>query len=144
MNAVPVTTLVFEDRTAGAGPRFCYVIRAAASVEPVIESAASNEVCVDIKDVAPPAAPAGVATLVGADDVEVSWSPSAEPDLRGYRIYRGPEGGAPERLAEVAATETKWRDPRPARGGLYLYTVTAYDASGNESAPSRPAEGHLP
>ena len=144
MNAVPVTTHAFEDRTMGGGARFCYVVRVAASVEPLVESAPSNEACVDIKDVAPPAAPAGVATLVGADAVEVSWSPSAEADLAGYRVYRAPEGGAPERLAELAATETKWRDASPQRGGNFLYTVTAYDKSGNESAPSKPAEGHRP
>ena len=144
MNPVPITTNAFEDRTAGAGQRWCYAVRAAASVDPVVESAASDEVCVDIKDVAPPAAPAGVATVAGADAVEISWSPSAEPDLAGYRVYRAPEGGAPARLAELPAGQTTWRDPSPGRGGLHLYTVTAFDQSGNESAPSKPAEGHLP
>ena len=144
MNPVPITVNAFEDRTANTGQRWCYVVRAAASVDPVVESAPSNEVCVDIKDVAPPAAPAGVATLAGADAVEVSWSPSAEPDLAGYRVYRGPEGGTPERLAELPAGQTTWRDAKPGRGGLFLYTVTALDQSGNESARSKPAEGHLP
>jgi fibronectin type 3 domain-containing protein len=144
MNAVPITTNAFEDRTAAAGPRWCYAVRTAASVDPVVESAASNEVCVDIKDVSPPAAPVGVATLVGADVVEVSWSPSAEPDLAGYRVYRRPEGGTPSRVAELPGGQTAWRDASPARGGLHLYTVTAFDQSGNESAPSKPAEGHIP
>lgn len=144
MNPAPITTNAFEDRTGGTGPRWCYVVRAAASVDPVAESAASNEVCVDIKDVAPPAAPAGVATLAGADAVELTWSPSAEPDLAGYRVYRAPEGGPPARLAELPSDQTTWRDASPVRGGLFLYTVTAFDQSGNESAPSRPAEGHLP
>lgn len=144
MNTAPVTTNVFEDRTAGSGPRFCYVVRAAASVEPVVESVPSNEACVDIVDVAPPAPPAGVTTVVGADAVDVSWSPSAEADLAGYRVYRAPEGGAPARLAEIPPGQTTWRDTTPGRGSLFLYTVTAFDRTGNESAPSRPAEGHLP
>jgi fibronectin type 3 domain-containing protein len=144
MNPVPITTNAFEDRTAGAGSRWCYAVRAAASVDPVVESDASNEVCVDIEDVAPPAPPAGVATLAGADSVEVSWSPSAEPDLAGYRVYRAPEGGAAARVAELPPGQTTWRDATPGRGTLHLYTVTAFDQSGNESAPSRPAEGHLP
>jgi hypothetical protein len=144
LSAAPVTAHAFEDRTMGAGPRWCYVVRVAASTDPLVESAPSNEVCVDIKDVAPPAAPAGVATLVGEDAIEVSWSPSAEEDLAGYRVYRAAEGKPPERLAEVQATETKWRDATPPHGGNFLYTVTAYDKSGNESAPSKPAEGHLP
>jgi hypothetical protein len=144
MNPVPITVNAFEDRTADTGPRWCYVVRAAASVDPVVESVASDEVCVDIKDVAPPAAPAGVATLAGAEAVEVSWSPSPESDLAGYRVYRAPEGGAPERLAELPAGQTTWRDASPGRGGLHVYTITAFDRSGNESAPSKPAEGHLP
>jgi hypothetical protein len=144
MNPVPIPTNAFEDRTAAGGQRWCYAVRAAASVDPVVESAASNEVCIDITDVTPPAIPAGVATLAGAEVVEVSWSPSAEPDLAGYRVYRAPEGGAPARLAELPAGQTTWRDASPARGGLHLYTVTAFDKSGNESAPSKPAEGHLP
>jgi hypothetical protein len=144
MNPVPITTNAFEDRTAAPGPRWCYSVRAAATVEPVVESDASNEVCVDIKDVAPPAPPAGVTTLAGAAAVEVSWSPSAEPDLAGYRVYRAPEGGAPARLAELPPTQTTWRDASPGRGGLHLYTLTAFDRAGNESAPSKPAEGHLP
>jgi hypothetical protein len=144
MNAVPVTTNAFEDRTMGSGPRWCYVVRAAASVDPVVESVPSNEVCVDIVDVAPPAPPAGVTTVVGADAVDVSWSPSAETDLAGYRVHRAPEGGAPARLAEIPPGQTTWRDPAPGRGALFLYTVTAFDRTGNESAPSKPAEGHLP
>ena len=144
MNPVPIATNAFEDRTAGAGQRWCYAVRAAASVDPVVESAASNEVCIDITDITPPAAPAGMATRAGAEAVEVSWSPSAEPDLAGYRVYRAPEGGAPARLAELPAGQTSWRDASPGRGGLHLYTVTAFDHSGNESKPSKPAEGHLP
>ena len=144
MNPVPITTTAFADRTAGSGPRWCYMVRAAASVEPVVESAPSNEICVDIKDVAPPAAPVGVATLASASAVEVSWSPSAEPDLAGYRLYRAPEGGTPSRLAELPPGQTTWRDASPGRGGLFVYTVTAFDQLGNESPPSKPAEGHLP
>ena len=144
MNPVPVTTNVFEDRTAAPGTRWCYVVRAAVSVDPVVESAPSSEACVEIKDVAAPAAPAGVTTVVGAEAVEVSWSPSAETDLAGYRVYRAPEGGRAARLTALPPGTTTWRDPNPARGGLHLYTVTAFDQSGNESAPSRPAEGHVP
>jgi len=144
MNAAPVTGNAFEDRTAASGPRWCYVVRLAVSADPLVESAPSNEVCVDVKDVAPPAAPLGVATLVAADAVELSWSASPELDLAGYRVYRAPEGGAPAKVADLASGQTTWRDPTPGRGGAHLYTVTAVDQAGNESAPSRPAEGHLP
>jgi hypothetical protein len=144
MNAAPITVNAFEDRTVGAGPRWCYVVRLALSTDPLVESAPSNEVCVDVKDVSPPSPPLGVATLVTADAIEVSWSPSGEADLAGYRVYRAAEGGTPARVVDLPAARTSWRDPAPGRGGAHFYTVTAIDQTGNESAPSAPAEGHLP
>jgi fibronectin type 3 domain-containing protein len=141
MNAAPLAGNAFEDRTAASGPRWCYVVRLAVAAD--VESAPSNEACVDVRDVSPPAPPLGVASLV-ADAVEISWSPSPEADLAGYRVYRAPEGGAPAKVADVPAGQTSWRDPSPRRGAPHLYTVTAFDQAGNESAPSRPAEGHLP
>ena len=78
------------------------------------------------------------------DAVELSWSPSSEPDLAVYRVYRARSGGDPVRLAEVAAGESSYRDATLARGVPFLYTVTAVDSAGNESPPSAPAEGSLP
>jgi fibronectin type 3 domain-containing protein len=120
------------------------VVRSAASIEPVIESAPSPEVCVAVKDVAAPAAPAGLAALVGETAIDLSWSPSGEADLAAYRVYRAAGDQAPQRLAEVPAGTTEWKDKSPGRGGPHTYTVTAVDRAGNESAPSGPAEAHLP
>ena len=141
---VPLQVAAFEDSSAAPGQSFCYVARLAAATEPVIESASSNEVCLAVKDVAAPAAPAGVTALVREGALELSWSPSSEPDLAAYRVYRARSGGAPERIAEVAAGESTYRDAALERGVPFLYTVTAVDSSGNESPPSTPAEGSLP
>jgi hypothetical protein len=59
-------------------------------------------------------------------------------------VYRARVGGAPERVAEVAAGESTFRDAALERGVPHLYTVTAVDSAGNESPPSAPAEGVLP
>jgi hypothetical protein len=144
LQAVPLQAASSEDSSAAPGQSFCYVARLVAATEPVIESASSNEVCLAVKDVAAPAAPAGVAVLVRDGAVEVSWSPSSEADLAVYRVYRGRHGEAPERIAEVAAGESTYRDTALPRGAPSLYTVTAVDASGNESPPSAAAEGSLP
>jgi fibronectin type 3 domain-containing protein len=74
--------------------------------------------------------------------VDVSWSPSSEPDLALYRVYRASEG-PPERLAELPAGETRHRDQTAAAGVPYIYTVTAVDKDGNESAPSPGARARL-
>jgi hypothetical protein len=141
---VPLQVAAFEDSSAAPGQSFCYVARLAAATEPVIESGSSNEVCVSVKDVAAPAAPAGVTALVREGALELSWSPSSEPDLAVYRIYRARPGAAPQRVAEVAAGESTYRDASLERGVPFLYTVTAVDGAGNESPPSAPAEGSLP
>jgi hypothetical protein len=140
----PLQVTAFADEAVAPGRSVCYVARLVAATEPVIESESSNEVCLAVKDVAAPAAPAGVTALAREGAVEVSWSPSSEPDLAVYRVYRARPGATPQRVAEVAAGESTFRDSALERGVPHLYTVTAVDSAGNESLPSAPAEGALP
>jgi hypothetical protein len=141
----PFTTNAFEDRAVSLGQRWCYVVGTVVSTEPVIESRRSNEACVSVRDIVPPATPTGVAALGGADGVEVSWTPSTEADLASYRVYRqAGDGGARERLGEVVPPETALRDTTAAPAARYVYTVTAVDTAGNESTPSAPAPGGRP
>ena len=79
----------------------CYVVRAVASTDPLIESAPSNEACVDNRDVMAPAAPPGLAVLPREGGLEILWGPSADADVAGYRVYRTAAGGPRERLVEV-------------------------------------------
>ena len=140
----PFTTNAFEDKTVSLGQRWCYFVGTVVSTEPVAESTRSNEACVSVVDIIAPAAPSGVAALGGPDGVEVSWSPSTEPDLVTYRVYREAPGGPRERVGEVAPPETSLRDATAAPGARYSYTVTAIDRAGNESKPSGPAPGGRP
>ncbi len=140
----PEAANAYSDRDVQLGQSFCYVVRMVVSTAPLVESESSPEACVTLKDVAAPAVPSGVATLTLAEHIDVSWSPSPEADLARYRIYRSSGGTPPERIGEVAAGETLFKDLKPGRGGAHFYTVTAVDGAGNESPPSTPAEGHLP
>ncbi len=134
----------FVDKTAEPGESSCYAIRAVASADPLVESGASNEACIEVKDVLAPAAPAGVAALPREDGIEVSWSPSPEADLAFYRVYRtARQGGGTERVAEVPATETAFLD-KEAPAGPLRYNVTAVDVSGNESPKSPSTEARRP
>jgi hypothetical protein len=132
------------DDGAPLGTRVCYVVRAVASTDPLIESGPSNEACVERRDQTAPAPPAGLAILPRGGGLEVLWSPSAEGDLGGYRVYREAPGEARRRLAEVAADKAAFLDEAAAKGVVYRYTVTAFDQSGNESEPTDPVEGSLP
>ena len=122
----------------------CYVVRAVASTEPLVESATSNEACVGVRDIAAPAPPAGLAVLPREAGLEVLWSPSADTDVAGYRVYRTTPVASRERIAEVVANHSAWLDETARRGVAYAYTVTAFDQAGNESAPAEPVEASLP
>jgi hypothetical protein len=132
------------DEDAPVGERLCYVVRAVASTDPLIESDPSNEACVERRDTTPPAAPAGLAVLPSRGGLEVLWSPSSEPDLAGYRVYRKTPGEPRQRLAELGPDKAAFLDETAAAGTVYRYTVSAFDQSGNESEPAEPREATLP
>jgi fibronectin type 3 domain-containing protein len=119
------------------------VVRAVASLEPIVESASSEEACVAVADIAPPATPAGLSILAAVEGIELTWSPSSEADLAGYRVLRSAPGGGAEPIAEVAPKETQFLDKSAIRGLRYRYRIVAFDHAGNASAPSEPAEGEL-
>ncbi len=134
--AAPTLVSPFQDSTVAPGRAVCYAVRSVAALEPLVESAASAEACLDVKDVTPPPVPEGGAAYLQDDGtVELSWSPLLESDLAGYRVYRRGGAGARELVAEVPPTDTRWRDPQ-AGGARRVYTLTAIDKAGNESAPS--------
>jgi hypothetical protein len=144
LNDEPLEGRLFTDVHAPLDTTVCYAIRAVGSVEPLIESAASNEVCLEVRDIAPPSPPSGLAVVPREGGLEVVWSPSPEPDVAGYRIYRAIGEGEAERVGEVPAETTVWLDPTAEAGVLYGYTVSAFDQVGNESPPSGSAQGRGP
>ena len=135
-----LTTSAFEDRSLQPGEEWCYVVRFLASKEPLVESASSSEACVTFQDIAAPAAPIGVTVVLRSDGVDVSWSPSSEGDLAGYRVYRATPPDAAVRVGEVAVDQTSLKDSTPRTGALNVYTVTAFDKAGNESPASAPVQ----
>lgn len=140
----PLEETRFDDETAPLGTTACYIVRAVASPDPLIESAPSNEACVEVRDITAPAAPVGVVVLPRETGLELLWSPSAEADLAGYRVYRAAPGAEPERLAEVEPTHSSWVDTTARRGIVYRYAVSAFDHAGNEGLPGRAVEASLP
>ena len=64
--------------------------------------------------------------------VTLSWTANTEPDLAGYLLYRN--GVYVKTLAKDATECTD-----ETQEGLNVYTLTAFDTSGNESEKSDPA-----
>jgi fibronectin type 3 domain-containing protein len=126
------------DATAAPGDELCYIVRTVASTDPLIESADSEESCLNVHDANPPAAPVGVAAQVRPDGIEISWSPSPEPDVAFYRVYRQAQG-ARKQIAQVPVRELVYVDAGAPVGVAERYFVTAVDKAGNESQRSAPA-----
>lgn len=144
LSRTPAEAPAFDDKTAATGVTSCYTVRTVVSTDPIIESEASEEACLEVRDIVPPAAPTGLAALPREGGIELSWSPSPEPDLAEYRIYRANLGGPSERLHEVPAGQARFDDASLARGIVLVYTLTALDRAGNESPPSASAEARWP
>ncbi|WP_308199843.1 glycoside hydrolase family 6 protein [Isoptericola croceus] len=83
------------------------------------------------EDTEAPTVPAGLtADQVTSSSVQLSWDASTDDTgVAGYRVHR--DG---ELVADVAGTSAT--DGGLDAGTTYSYTVTAYDAAGNASAPS--------
>lgn len=143
--ATPINEALVEDTSytdvPGYGEQRYRVTAVAVTGPPRLESEPSAVATVTFKDLVPPPPPATVSALVETAAVRLVWDAVETPDLAGYRIQRA-EGTGLTELREVGKfpltaliTETHYRDPSVLPGISYRYEVTAFDKSGNESAP---------
>lgn len=89
-----------------------------------------------ISDSQPPAAPTGLtATAVSTNQINLTWNASTDNvGVAGYRVHRNGN--------KIATTgSTSYPDTGLTPSTTYAYTVTAYDASGNESLHSDQVSG---
>ncbi|MFQ5965361.1 MAG: fibronectin type III domain-containing protein [Candidatus Scalinduaceae bacterium] len=85
-------------------------------------------------DIISPSTPTSLqATVVSTSQIDLSWNASTDNvGVTGYRIYR--DG---VQIANV--TSTSYQDTGLGPSTTYIYTVSAYDSAGNESAQSNQA-----
>ncbi len=88
-------------------------------------------------DTVPPLPPLGLSVFDARDgSVLLFWSANREGDLDGYRIYRTEESWPDSFQVIGETTETVFVDEGLEYDTTYLYTITAFDQSGNESERS--------
>ena len=91
-------------------------------------------------DALPPAAPTGLATTAGNEQVDLSWNANSESDLDGYNVYRSTSSFSdPADATKVnssVVTGTSFTDTGLSNGTTYHYRLTAVDDGGNESTLS--------
>jgi fibronectin type III domain protein len=84
---------------------------------------------------------AGVSDAVAAT-MRLSWSSDTEADLSGYRLRYGTAPGSVDGEVDTGSA-TNAQVAGLVRGVTYYFSVVAYDASGNESAPSTEVTARL-
>ncbi|WP_165067059.1 pectinesterase family protein [Marisediminicola senii] len=85
----------------------------------------------DAKADTAPATPAAVTAGAGAGQVALDWDENTESDVTEYNVYR--DGQLIDSTLTSSYTSTGLTNGTP-----YVFTVTAVDRAGNESAPSAP------
>ena len=110
-----------------------------------LESSKSTVIRVPTTDFTPPVPPVGV-RLTDLDrpagTAELEWPPSPDADLSGYRVYRQ-DGQGPRTPVTALLSGTGFEDLTLPHEGIFSYSVTAIDLSGNESEWSNIAPAQL-
>jgi fibronectin type 3 domain-containing protein len=128
------------DTTAVPGETYRYEVDAIIDTEGAqAVSARTPTAAIRMEDRFPPSPPSGLRAVPGLDSVELTWEAGTEPDLAGYHVYRAEPTGALQRIAETVQG-LNYSDSAVESGTVYLYTVTAIDLAGNESAQPDPVE----
>ncbi|MBC7330046.1 DUF11 domain-containing protein [bacterium] len=88
-------------------------------------------------DTTPPTAPKNLtATVVGLEEIDLSWEASTDSGgsgLDGYEVMRRESGGTFSRIARVDANTLTYKDKNVFINITYEYRVRAYDKAGNYS-----------
>jgi hypothetical protein len=95
-------------------------------------------------DDTPPAPVAGLSATPVPQGILLNWSPSPDPDLAGYVIYRGYSQGELVPLTAQLVLTSSYIDTELIPGATYFYAVTAVDNAGNESAVAQSASASAP
>ena len=96
-------------------------------------SSSASATTQSVPDTTAPSAPTGLtATAVSSTQINLSWSASTDNvAVTGYKIYRG---GA--LVTSLPSPVTSYSDTGLSASTAYSYTISAYDAAGNESGQS--------
>jgi hypothetical protein len=143
INTAPIKGAMYTD-TPGYGEHEYRVAAVAMSGPPLLQSDLSGAARVTFKDLVPPPVPANLNALVETKLVRLLWDPVSAPDLAGYYVYRWEREARLKLCCPTPLAGENFTDISMQLGTTYRYEVTSVDKSGNESAPSKPAEVIIP
>jgi hypothetical protein len=113
-----------------------------------VEGDDTAELKVFADDVFPPAVPGGLQAVFSgpgqAPFIDLIWAPDTDADFAGYNVYRSEAGQEAKRLNTELVKNPAYRDSDVERGKTYIYSISAVDLRGNESARSEKATESVP
>jgi hypothetical protein len=99
-------------------------------------------------DVFPPAVPSSLQAVFSGTGqqpfIDLIWAPDTDADLAGYNVFRHGAGGEPVKINAELVKAPAYRDMNVAPGNNYVYSVSAVDVRGNESARSQETSEAVP
>jgi chitodextrinase len=133
--SVSGTTLAFSDTTVSPLSSYTYSVDAVDNAGNY--SSKSTDVVVVTNENEPPSTPEGLsAEVIGPNLVRLSWNASMDNvGVTGYSLYR--DGIL---LVVVGNNSLMVEDATVNNGGIYTYSVVAFDQAGNNSQQSSPVE----
>jgi hypothetical protein len=118
------------------------------SAEVQVEGDDSPSLRVVAHDVFPPAVPAGLQAAYSGEGqkpfIDLIWAPVTSRDLAGYNVFRGEGNAAAVKINNELVKTPSYRDTTVVTGKTYVYSVSAVDVRGNESARSEQATESVP
>ncbi|MBN2104133.1 hypothetical protein JW835_08855 [bacterium] len=124
----------FIDATCQPRNKYFYAVTATDSSGN--ESPASNRVSIWIEDRMPPSPPLNLHARPYNHQIRLAWQSASDPDIQGYRVYRGFSEETLYALSEALIPDTVYIDGTAEKlqpGRHYYYAVTVVDSSWHES-----------
>jgi len=124
------------------------VVNEAGTLAAQVEGDDTPEVKVLAHDSFPPTVPSGLQAVFSGPGqqafIDLIWAPVTDADLAGYNVYRHEPGSTPEKMNSDLVKAPAYRDMKVVQGRTYIYSVSAVDVRGNESARSEEASESVP
>lgn len=124
----------YEDTDTGVDGNYFYFVLTIVSNN--IQSASSNVISTEVKDIFPPETPSNVVSFMTKGQIFLTWGKVKDKDLSYYRIYRKSTSVEEFKLIADKITKNSFKDTKIKEGESYIYSITSVDTNGNESKQS--------
>jgi hypothetical protein len=137
VNGKPIPVAEYLDSDFQFDKNYYYAVSVVVTSNPPAESARSEILKTESRDVFPPSPPGSFTAVAENGRIVLFWTPSISADVAGYRIFRKNRTedrvGSRQSLREGLITGISYRDESAEPSSDYVYEIQAVDDHGNAS-----------